>query len=366
MADPELARADLLRRERAGLPAETANADSNVREPVAVLADCLDREAAEESATEYQRHSLARADHLGLLHARWADQVKTADRERYQQIVQQALPPEWRGQLSPQADPIGPEPVGSSPEQRAARHAGLAAHTRTDSVDVRTLPEASLWHIRDTYKAETEWAPPHVGRQLRGIRLAAENAHQQAIRSQAAARAAADVEIAERHTRMAASAEALQEVCGRIEANLAEAMEDRRAWEQITAGPRRVAVAADSELRRRNPDKQIEPLRSAEPRPPEDDQITITPPAEEVKLPQPPEWVTQLAEQRRAFQEKLGERQNVMIPAEDPDSDYLGQAWPWQQRDPDAIIQPPKPEIRPSSRIEHLAGREIPDLEAGS
>ena len=102
-ADPELARADLLRRERAGLPAEPAKAGPDVREPVAVLADCLDREAGEDSATEYQRHSLARADHLGLLHARWADQVKTADRERYQQIVQEALPPEWRGQLSPQA-----------------------------------------------------------------------------------------------------------------------------------------------------------------------------------------------------------------------------------------------------------------------
>ena len=36
----------------------------------AVLADCLDREAAEDSATEYQRKSLVRADHLGLLHAR--------------------------------------------------------------------------------------------------------------------------------------------------------------------------------------------------------------------------------------------------------------------------------------------------------
>ncbi len=501
--DPELARADLLRRERAGLPAEPADAGPDVREPLAVLADCLDRGAAEESATAYQRHSLARADHLALLHARWTDQVKTADRERYQRIVQEALPAEWRGQLSPQATwlygtmkaaelvgldpaevtqaairsrsldgsrdvasvldarmramtdplvplplsswrervpqiadaerqeyvrrlaeamdermerigehavqarpewalralgpvpadpaerldwqqrasaigtyrelygagdqagPLGPEPAGSSPEQRAAWHAGFAALTRTDSVDVRTLPEASLWHMRDSYKAETEWAPPHVGRQLRGIRLVAENARQQAIRSEAEARAA-DPDIAERHTRMAASAEALQRVCGRIEASLEQAMDDRRAWEQITAGPRRLAVAADSELRRRNPDKQIEPLRSAEPRPPEDDQIAITPPAEEVKLPEPPEWVAQLTEQRRAFQEKLAERQNVMVPDEDPDCDYLGQAWPWQQRDPDAILQPPKPELRPCAGIEHLAGREIPDLEAGS
>jgi hypothetical protein len=265
-----------------------------------------------------------------------------------------------------QADPLGPEPAGSSPEQRAAWHAGFAALTRTDSVDERTLPEASLWHMRDSYKAETEWAPPHVGRQLRGIRLIADNARQQSIRSAAEAHAATDPVIAERHTRLAASAEALQKVCGRIEASLEQAMDDRRAWEQITAGPRRLAVAADSELRRRNPDNVIEPLRSAEPRPPEDDQVTLTPSADQFQRPETPEWVTELAEQRRAFQEKLEQRQNVMVPAEDPDCDYVGQAWPWQQRDPDAILQPPKPEIRPFSGTEHRAGREIPDLEAGS
>jgi hypothetical protein len=176
-----------------------------------------------------------------------------------------------------QADPLGPEPAGSSPEQRAAWHAGFAALTRTDTVDVRTLPEASLWHMRDSYKAETEWAPPHVGRQLRGVRLAAEDARQLAIRSQAEAQAATDAETADRHTRMAASAGALQEAYRRLEGNLAEAMEDRQAWEQVTAGPRRLAIAADSELRRRNPEKPIEPLRSAEPRAPEGDEITKPP-----------------------------------------------------------------------------------------
>jgi ribonuclease HepT-like protein len=191
-------------------------------------------------------------------------------------------------------------------------------------------------------------------------------ARQQAIRAHAEARAATDPDIADRHTCLATSAEALQKVCGQIEASLADAMDDRRAWEQLTAGPRRLAVAADSELRRRHPDQHIEPLRSAEPRPPEGaDQITATP-VEETKVGESPEWVTQLAEQRRAFQDKLAERQNVMVPAEDPDYDYLGQAWPWQQPDPGAILQPPKPEIRPFSGTERLDGREIPDLEAGS
>jgi hypothetical protein len=296
-ADPELARADLLRRERAGLPAEPAQSDPGAPEPVAVLADCLDREAGEDAATEYQRTSLARADHLALLHVRWADQVKTADRDRYHRIVHGALPEEWRGMLSPQAtwlyrtmkaaelagldaaevtqtavrsrsldgardvasvldarmramveplvplplrpwservpeiadpdrqeyvrrlaeamdertewigehavhvqpewalralgpvpdhpgerldwqqrasvigayrelygggdqaDPLGPEPVGSSPEQRAAWHAGFAALTRTDTVDIRTLAEASLWHMRDSYRPRPSGHP---------------------------------------------------------------------------------------------------------------------------------------------------------------------------------------------------------------
>jgi hypothetical protein len=500
-ADPELARADLLSRERLGLPGEPAKADLDAREPVAVLADCLDRETGEDSATEYQRKSMVRADHLGLLHARWADQVRTADRDRYQGIVREALPEEWRGKLSPQAtwlyrtmkaaelagldaaevtqtavrsrslngtrdvasvvdarmramveplvplplspwtervpeiadperqeyirrlaeamderkerigehavqaqpewalcalgpvpdepghrldwqqrasaigayrelygvedqaDPIGPEPAGSSPEQRAAWHAGFAALTRTDTVDVRTLPEASLWHMRDTYKAETEWAPPHVGPQLRGVRLAAEDARQLAIRSRAEAQAASDPETRDRHSRMAASAEVLQPAYRRIEATLAETMDDRRAWEQVTAGPRRLAVAADSELRRRYPDKQIEPLRSAEPCAPGGDEIPK--PQPETGPAETPEWATHLAEQRRAFQEKLEERQNVMIPDEDPDYGFLGQAWPWQERDPDAILQPPKPEIRPCAGVERLTMYEMPEREAG-
>jgi len=76
--------------------------------------------------------------------------------------------------------------------------------------------------------------------------------------------------------------------------------------------------------------------------------------------------VTQLARQRRAFQDKLEERQNVMIPHEDPDCGYLTPAWPWQERDPDAILQPPKPEIRPFTGTEPLTRYEIPDWEAGS
>lgn len=54
-----------------------------------------------------------------------------------------------------------------------------------------------------------------------------------------------------------------------------------------------------------------------------------------------------------------------MIPAEDPDYEHAGPAFPaWAAPDADAILQPPKPSIRPSPRIlERVVGRE-PDWEA--
>ena len=50
----------------------------------------------------------------------------------------------------------------------------------------------------------------------------------------------------------------------------AQTMADRQEWEHATSASRRLAIAADAELRRRHPDQKIEPLRSAEPAPPSD------------------------------------------------------------------------------------------------
>jgi len=44
-------------------------------------------------------------------------------------------------------------------------------------------------------------------------------------------------------------------------------MARRQEWEQATARSRQLAIAADAELRRRYPDRKIEPLRPAEPGP---------------------------------------------------------------------------------------------------
>jgi hypothetical protein len=254
-----------------------------------------------------------------------------------------------------QDDPLGPEPPATSPEQRAAWYAGFAAMARTDAVDVRSLPDRSLRHMRESYASETGWAPPHVGRLLRGVRLGAEEARLQAIRAAAeatVAKASENQEAAARHEQLAGSAHALEASYRRQEEELAKTQQDRDLWDKLTRGSRHLAVAADSELRRRHPEQAISPLRSAEPVVPEDAKLEGA---------QEPDWFARLAEQRREFATKLEERQAVTVPADDPDWQDEGEAWPLWKAQNEAILQPPKPEIRPAPEVEQLA-----EPEAGS
>jgi hypothetical protein len=67
-------------------------------------------------------------------------------------------------------EPIGPEPAMAAPEKRQAWHAAALALGRpTDGPDVRCPDSGSLWLMRDTYEAETAWAPRFVGPRLRLI-----------------------------------------------------------------------------------------------------------------------------------------------------------------------------------------------------
>lgn len=69
-----------------------------------------------------------------------------------------------------------------------------------------------------------------------------------------------------------------------------------------------------------------------------------------------PGWMARLAAERRAFQEKLDERKGLRIPSEDPDYENEGEAWPaWTAPDRDAILQAPRPEIRPAPEVLHRA-----------
>ena len=73
------------------------------REPIAVLADILSRDGAEQSASVIRQRNLANADHLATLHAIWTAETPAARHDRYRDLVTAALPPGHRQPLSHQA-----------------------------------------------------------------------------------------------------------------------------------------------------------------------------------------------------------------------------------------------------------------------
>ena len=255
-------------------------------------------------------------------------------------------------------DPIGPEPTRDTPDQRAAWHEAFLALGLVGEPDVRAMRDGRLWLIRDTYTAETAWAPRHVGRELRLARLGAANADLGAIRAAVeadTARKAGDDARARRHEELAASYRAMADCYQRQETIFVQTMADRQDWEHATGHSRSLAIAADAELRRRHPNLRIKPLHSAEPAPVSDidrEELTLTPGK---KIGEMAAWIRDLTAQRQAFRERFEERQGMMVPSEDPDWGDLGEAFPaWQAPGRDAILQPPKPQITPSAEILRL------------
>jgi conjugative relaxase-like TrwC/TraI family protein len=497
---PELGRYDRAQSQRhEPLPASASPGPTcaHPREPIAVLADVLERDGGKLSASESKRRSLANADHLAILNAQWTAETRHEQDRRYRALVTAALPPAYRHEFSPQArwlfrtlraaelagldpdevvrsaiqardltgardvasvidarirqhvypmlprpqgpwsdrvpylpdpqrhqylaeiavmmddrkqrigefaadnafpwavaalghipedlaarkewqhkaasigayretyghhhptDPIGPEPAHHAPEQRAAWHEAFLALGPAEGPDVRGMLDGRLWLLRDTYTAETRWAPHHVGRELRMVRLGVRNAELNSTLQHAevqAARKDNDHDRADRHEHWAASYQAMHDHYQELEDALAKTMDDRHEWEQATQHSRWLAIAADAELRRRHPCQQIEPLRSAEPEIISEEQredLVLTPGQD---IGEMAEWIKGLVAQRQAFREKIEERQALTIPSEDPDREHHGQAFP--SRSPperDAILQPPKPMIKPSAKILELA-----------
>ena len=506
---PELDRYERIRRERAGYspaPLPSAQSDrSGEREPVAVLADVLSRDGAEQSASAIRQRNLANADHLATLHAIWTTETTAARHDRYRDLVTAALPPGHRQPLSHQArwlyrtlhaaelagldpaeairtaitsrdlagsrdiaavidarirprinplvpqphgpwtsrvpnlpdasrrtylthiaammddrtqrlgqhsarttpawaitalgpipadpaarrewerkaafiaayremygydhpgDPIGPEPSHQAPDQRAAWHQAYVALGLPGGPAVRAMPNGRLWLLRDSYAVQTAWAPRHVGKELRLVRLGAFDAALGVIRADAeadAARKTGDHDRAVRHEHLAASYRALRDHYQQQEQGFARAMADRQEWEQATAGSRRLAIAADTELRRRHPYGKIEPLRSAEPVPvsgAERQHPDLTPQQGSGKTAQ----MSDLTVQRQAFRAAMNEYRQL-VPGEDATRGSPGEAspvsrMPWR----DAILQPPKPQITPSAEILQVAAKHDIEHEAG-
>jgi TrwC relaxase/AAA domain len=264
-------------------------------------------------------------------------------------------------------DPIGPEPSHQAPDQRAAWHQAFAAFSPASQPDIRAMPDGQLWFLRDSYAAQTAWAPRHVGKELRLSRLGAFDAALGAIRADAeadATRKTGDHDRAARHEHLAGSYRAMRDHYQQQEQALALTMTDRQEWEQATDGSRRMAIAADTELRRRHPYRKIEPLRSAEPTPASDAERQhpdLTPQHRSGETAQ----TSDLKVQRQAFRAAMNEHRRL-VPGEDATRGNPGEAspaarMPWR----DAILQPPKPQITPSAEILQIAAEHDIEHEAG-
>jgi hypothetical protein len=262
---------------------------------------------------------------------------------------------------------------------------------KVDGIDVRGLTDGQLHARRAAAQRETAWAPKYVGNELRLARKQAQLSHVEANRHAFEARAAArqgDQEKAASHQRAARSLWAVGARCAIVQEKLAEAQDTHREWEVMTEPTRRLGRASDAEARRRGIITPDDKLRSAEPggfiypetqasprevwvqerldgghEPPqatdpdpetgaerEQRQLAalgLTPGQQQL-----PAQIDEIREYNRLRQREIDEHKSQRIPAEDHEEADLGEAWTTvttHQRG--AILQPPKPPIRPADAV---------------
>jgi hypothetical protein len=138
---------------------------------------------------------------------------------------------------------------------------------------------------------------------------------------------------------------------------LNHATTDRQEWEQATAGARCLAIAADTELRRRHPGQGIEPLRSAEPTCIDDPRLDHLQRASGGMFPETESGIPDLIPRRQSTRAGIEKPSPLLGPAGNPVSHNSDTpSFPTRKAyGQDAILQPPKPEIIPSDRILQLA-----------
>ncbi|HET9967952.1 MAG TPA: MobF family relaxase [Streptosporangiaceae bacterium] len=99
---PELARYDKIHTER-GTASAPVTPPVQPGEALGVLAEVLDRDAQQLSATQTRRQALSDADHLAVLNAIWTAETTPAHDQRYQDLLQSALPPGYHAEPGHQA-----------------------------------------------------------------------------------------------------------------------------------------------------------------------------------------------------------------------------------------------------------------------
>jgi hypothetical protein len=330
------------------------------------------------------------------------DPVARADWEQRASLV--ASYRERYGYTHP-AEPIGPAPGKTSPEARAAWQAAMGAISQVDGIDLRECTDGDLWLRRGTYERETAWAPPHVAEELRLMRKAGRDAHVNAIRAEHESRAAKDGQTVARHRQLAGIWQALEAKAAKEAAMFTAVQDTRQQWEAVTETTRRIAIAADIELRRRHPGIQLEALRPHpneaagitypdDPGPVREDvwiqdtldglprlaedtgsgkrqrepaaskqreadgqlALGLTPETVHAEIP---EQVLRIQQNAKIAQAKLDDLTHTPLPGADEDELSPGEAWPVMAgRERDAVLQPPKPEIVPSARVLQHGGAE--------
>ena len=312
-----------------------------------------------------------------------------------------------------QADPIGPAPALTSPEAWADWHTASTALHKVSGIDLRDVPDSRLWLRRARYERELAWAPPHVAEELRLARLQARTAWENATRASHAAEAATDPAIAARQQNLATIWHAMHTRAASLAEELAAAQETRRQWAALTEPTRRMALAADLELRRRHPDAKLAPLTGtadagpapadrtdarawvrqvlvpdpATPPAPSERQTSASNPAGDVPVRHAAfrqqldrsdaaiagdaaERLARIMDNARRAQEQIDYLRGQPEYADHDNTIYLGPAWNVQaRRERDAIIQPPKPDLAPApavlERSEARTAEPEPELEAG-
>jgi conjugative relaxase-like TrwC/TraI family protein len=143
---PELPRYDRIIAERDGQPAPMVTA-TGTGEAVGVLADVLERDGQQLSASETWQRNLSNADNLAILNAMWTGETTAPREQRYQHMLARALPSEYRGEPSHQAKWLwrtlrAAELAGLDPQQ--VLNTAVAERDLGGSRDVASVIDARL------------------------------------------------------------------------------------------------------------------------------------------------------------------------------------------------------------------------------
>jgi AAA domain/TrwC relaxase len=255
---------------------------------------------------------------------------------------------------------IGEEPTWDTPEKRAHWQEAAMARTKVDAIDLSNRSDTSLWHMRRSYETVTSQAPEHPGRLLQDTRVRLSDAGRSAIRAEAeaaVARACGDVDAAGRHEAMLRTCREAERLHGEHEDVLAAQAELRSRWSRLTEGSRLIAVAADTELRKRHPGQKIKPLKSAEPVVSDQDVAELSYVDNTLERPA---VIDRLAERQADHDDRLAQMEAETVPDEDSDVEDQGRAWDaWMTQDSQAILQPPVEVVPPAPEL----GAEVEGLE---